>query len=128
MAEKVILVVDDEEGFGETIKMMLEVGGEYKVVTAYNGKEAIKKAHIVKPKLILLDIMMPEMDGLETLKILKETNVTMQIPVIMLTGCQEDVYKLKASQLYDEDYILKPVETKELLARIEKVLKRRKTE
>ena len=126
MSVKTILVIDDEKDFGETVKMMLEAYNIYKVVTASNGKEGIKKAHMIKPDLILLDITMPEMNGIEALKLLKESSATVGIPVIMLTGHTEDIFKIKAHQLYDEDYITKPVKTKELLARVEKVLERRK--
>ena len=126
MHEKTILVIDDEKDLGETVRMMLEVAGGYKVVTAFNGKDGIKKAHMLKPDLILLDISMPEMDGLTALKILKENSATMAIPVVMLTACGDDVFKLKASQLYDEDYLVKPVKTDELIERVAKVLKRRR--
>jgi DNA-binding response OmpR family regulator len=125
MREKTILVIDDEEGFGETVRMMLEVAGDYKVITASDGKEGIKKAHMIKPDLILLDIRMPEMDGLEVLKILKEEPATISIPVVMLTACTEDVYKIKASQLYDEDFLTKPIKTDELIDRVRTVLARR---
>jgi len=84
------------------------------VVTAFDGKEGVKKAYMIKPDLILMDIRMPEMDGLEALRILKEGASTMAIPVIMLTSCSEDIYKLKASQLYDEGCLAKPIKTNEL--------------
>jgi len=124
MGEKTILIIDDEKEFCKTIEMMLGVAGQFKIVMACDGKEGIKQAHMVNPDLILLDIKMPELDGIETLKILKENNATMKIPVIMLTACEEDVLKIKASQLYDEDYITKPVKTNELVDRVQKVLKR----
>lgn len=126
MDKKTILIIDDEKDLCDTIEMMLEVMGGYKIVKAYNGKEGIEQAHLAKPVLILLDITMPEMDGLETLKILKENNATKAIPVVILTACNEDVFKFQASHLYSEDYITKPVKTNELVTRIEKVLKRRK--
>jgi len=125
MERKTILVVDDEKDFGETIIMMLESAGKYDVITAFDGKEGVKKAGMMKPDLILLDIKMPEMDGLEALKILKENSATMKIPVIMLTACSDDIYKLRACQLYNEDYLVKPVKTEELIATVEKVLGRR---
>jgi len=121
-----ILVIDDEEDFSNTIKMMLELAGDYEIVSACDGKEGIKKAHLVRPDLILLDIKMPEMDGLEALKILKGNPETMSIPVVMLTACDEDIYKLKACQLYDEDYLVKPVKTEILIDRVKKVMARRK--
>jgi DNA-binding response OmpR family regulator len=126
MEQKTILVVDDEEGFTDTVRMMLEVIGGYKVISAANGKEAVKKAHLIKPDLILMDIRMPEMDGLHALQLLKEDDETVAIPVIMLTACDEDIYKMEAAQLYDEDYLVKPVKAADLVARVEKTLKRRK--
>lgn len=125
MDRKTILVVDDEKDFGETVIMMLESAGKYDVITAFDGKEGVKKAGMMKPDLILMDIKMPEMDGLEALKILKSNRATMQIPVIMLTACSDDIFKVRACQLYNEDYLVKPVKTEELIAAIEKVLARR---
>lgn len=126
MSERTVLVIDDEKELGKTIEMMLEVVGGYRVIAAFDGKEGIKKAHMTKPDLIILDIMMPELNGLETLRILKEDAGTMKIPVIMLTACDEDIYRLKAAQLYDEDYLTKPVKAQELVSRVEKVFARRK--
>ncbi|MFA5007703.1 MAG: response regulator [Candidatus Omnitrophota bacterium] len=126
MYEKTILLVDDEKDFVELTSVMLEVRGGYKVVTAYDGKEAVKKANKFKPDLILMDISMPRMDGIEALKILKAHPKTLPIPVIMLTAHGEDFLREKACQLYDEDYITKPVEAAELMARIAKVLENRK--
>ncbi len=123
--KKTILVIDDEKDFAETIKMMLETVDEYEIIMAHDGKEGIKKACMAKPDLILLDITMPEMDGIQTLKLLKENDATVKIPVIMVTAHDEDVFKIKSAQLYNEDYITKPVETKVLLLKIEQVLKKR---
>lgn len=119
-----ILVIEDEKEVSRVIKMMLELGGGYKVFTAYDGKEGIKIANMVKPNLILLDINMPEMNGMQTLEILKETSTTKAIPVVMLTGFDEDVFKQRASKLHDDDYIVKPIEATELVAMVEKVLAR----
>jgi len=125
MSERKILLVEDEKDIREMLKKVLEIYGRYTVIMAEDGKEAIKQANITKPDLILMDIKMPEMDGLEALKILKETSTTVAIPVIMVTACSEDLCRAEAGRLYDEDYITKPVKIDDLIARIEKVLIRR---
>lgn len=126
MRGKTILVVEDDKEVREMIKIMLEVAGGYKVVTASNGKEGVKKANMVKPALVLLDIKMPEMDGLRTLELLKECTTTKMIPVVILTGHDEEAFKLKTGKLQAADYLLKPITADELVARIEKALKEQK--
>ena len=125
MRGKTILLIDDDKDLCEMTKKVLEVYGGYKVVTAPDGKEGIKAAHMAKPDLILLDINMPQMNGMEVLKLLKESAETIKIPVVMLTAYNEDILKVEASQHYNEDYIVKPVKTEDLVDRIEKVLKKR---
>lgn len=117
-----ILLIDDEKDFCFFIKSNLELQGKYNVVIASNGRKGIWAAMWHKPDLIFLDIMMPGMDGLEVLKKIKGYERTMAIPVIMLTARDEDVMKIKAAGLYDEDYMVKPVQINELRARIEKTL------
>jgi len=125
MDKKRILLIDDEENFCLLVKKNLELLGSFEVYTATNGKEGIRVAQTIKPDLILLDISMPKMDGFEILKILKENDATMAIPAIMLTAKKDDATKDKASQLFDEDFITKPIEAYELKTKIENVLKRR---
>ncbi len=125
MASKKILIIDDEEDLSFFVKANLELAGDYEVVVATSGKAGIKAASQYKPDLILLDIMMPKMDGFEVLKKLKSSHATFSIPVIMLTAKGDDESKLKASKLYDEDYIIKPVRIEFLKTRIEEVLGRR---
>jgi len=125
MASKKILIIDDEEDLSFFVKANLELAGYYEVVVATSGKAGIKAASQYKPDLILLDIMMPKMDGFEVLKKLKSSHATFSIPVIMLTAKGDDESKLKASKLYDEDYIIKPVRIEFLKTRIEEVLGRR---
>lgn len=119
-----ILVIDDEEDFCFFVKRNLERLG-YKVITATEGREGLKIAQRKRPDLILLDIMMPGIDGFKVLETLKEGKRTISIPVVMLTGKDDDDSKIKAASLYNEDYIVKPVEIEELRSRIEKVLARR---
>lgn len=121
MMEK-ILIVDDEEDFCYFVKKNLEAISNYEIITATKGKKGIQIARKEKPDLILLDIMMPGIDGFEVLKRLKENEKTQNIPVIMLTAKDEDESKIKAIGSYCEDYIVKPVENIVLKAKIHKVL------
>lgn len=124
MAAKKILIIDDEEDLSFFVKANLELAGAYEVIVAANGKTGIKAAIQHKPDLILLDIMMPKMNGFEVLERLKSEHETLSIPVIMLTAKGDDESKLKASRRYNEDYIVKPVQIDTLKSKIEDVLGR----
>lgn len=124
MEKKRILIIDDEDDFCKIVKMNLESVGDFEVDIATTGKKGIVKALKEKPHLILLDIMMPGMDGFQVLEKLKKDYNTMSIPVVMLTAKEDEESKLKATQLYDEAYITKPVEASVLKTKIEEVLKR----
>jgi DNA-binding response OmpR family regulator len=117
-----ILIIDDEEDFAYFIKANLELVSNYEVMIYAKGKKGLKAAVREKPVLILLDIMMPGMDGFEVLKRLKKSEKTMRIPVIMLTAKNEDESKIEAAGLYCEDYIVKPVEMRVLNSKIHKIL------
>ena len=123
---KKILIIDDEEDFCYFAKKNLEAISNYEIITANKGKKGIQIARKEKPDLILLDIMMPGIDGFEVLKRLKANEKTQNIPVIMLTAKDEDESKIKATGLYCEDYLVKPVENVVLSAKIHKVLDLRK--
>lgn len=120
-----ILVIDDEARICDIVKQGLEKMGDFEVSIATNGKDGIKAANRIKPHLILLDIRMPGIDGLEVLKRLKTDVNTLEIPVIMLTAVLYDSTKLECAALYDEMYIEKPVDLTVLKIKIEEVLKRR---
>lgn len=122
---KKVLVVDDEKDFTFFVKANLELGGEYSVVVTHNGKDGIKAAERDNPEVILLDIMMPGLSGLDTLKILKENEKTFQIPVIMLTAKGDEESRMMAATMFNEEYIVKPVEIDVLKAKIKSVLARR---
>ncbi len=124
--DKKILIIDDEEDFCYFAKKNLEAISNYGIIVANKGKKGIQIARKEKPDLILLDIMMPGIDGFEVLKRLKANEKTQNIPVIMLTAKDEDESKIKASGLYCEDYLVKPVEKLVLRAKIQKVLDLRK--
>jgi len=125
MTSKKILIIDDEEDLSFFVKANLELAGEYEVIVVTSGKAGIKAASQYKPDLILLDIMMPKIDGFEVLKKLKSSPTTFSIPVIMLTAKADEESRLRASKLYDEDYIIKPVQIDFLKTKIEEVLNRR---
>jgi len=122
-ARRKILMIDDEKDFCLVIKMNLELLGRFTVSILNHPKEAPRMAKKVKPDIILLDINMPEMSGFDVLKKLKEDQTTMNIPVVMLSARADDDSKLKASQLYNELYLTKPIEAQELIAKIEEILK-----
>ena len=125
MDRKRILLIDDEKEFCQLVKTHLELAGGLEVFTATSGKDGLEAARHFKPDLVLLDIIMPGgMDGFEVLKTLKKDAKTISIPVVMLTVMQDDASKIEATQLYDEDYITKPVKLKDLKTKVEKVLGR----
>lgn len=115
-----VLVVDDDENIADIIKMYLENSG-YGVKLCYDGKEALTAFTEYKPDLALLDVMLPHMDGIDILKWIRKDNVT---PVIMLTAKGETFDKVLALELGADDYLVKPFEPKELIARVKAVLRR----
>ena len=116
-----ILLVDDDTN---NVTLLAEILGEkgYKMLTAENGKEAIKKAETIQPDLILLDIAIPGMDGLDILKQLKHFDQTKHIPVILVTGVLPEVPILNALKLNDVGYIAKPFIVEDLLKHIEQCI------
>ena len=118
-----ILVVDDEADILSLLEYNLKKAG-FKVGTAKDGPDAIEAAHRETPALILLDIMLPGMDGTEVLRRLKASERTRGIPVMMLTAKGEEVDKIVGFELGAEDYITKPFSPRELLLRLKAVLKR----
>jgi len=121
---KKILIVDDEGEFCSFIRDVLEITGKYKVIIALDGKGGVKAALDHIPDLILLDIVMPVMDGFQVLKMLKDDDRLQSIPVIMLTAKTDEESKVKASGLYGEAYLSKPVEIEKLRSEIDIVLSR----
>ena len=115
-----ILVVDDEERMVRFIRMNLEHDG-FQVSEAFNGKQAIQKLRDVNPDLILLDIMMPDLDGFEVLGTLREIS---QVPVIMLTAKGEEDDRVRGLELGADDYITKPFSPREMASRVKAVLRR----
>ena len=127
-AKKTILVVDDEPDVVEMIQTALE-SASYNVVTAYDGKEAIEKTRAEKPDAIILDLMMPGMDGFAASEELKNDSDTSRIPILTLTafpkkGPTEGYGRDLGYQLVTDDYITKPVDPNKLLSRLRAVLER----
>lgn len=118
-----VLVVDDEEHIVELIEFNLENNG-YNVITAYDGVEAIEKTKGELPNLIILDLMLPKIDGIEVVSRLKREKNTENIPIIMLTAKSEETDKILGLELGADDYITKPFSVRELMARIKAVLRR----
>ncbi|MBU0694384.1 MAG: response regulator [Candidatus Omnitrophica bacterium] len=122
MDEKRILLVDDEIELVEMVKMRLEAGG-YEVITAYDGQEALNKAKRVKPDLIILDIMLPKMDGYKVCGLLKADIRYSKIPIIMFSAkAQEEDMKL-GEEVGAQSYVTKPFEPQVLLSKITELLK-----
>ena len=115
-----ILVVDDEERMVRFIRMNLEHDG-FQVVEAFNGKQAIDKLRESTPDLILLDVMMPDLDGFEVLETIREHS---NVPVIMLTAKGEEDDRVKGLELGADDYVTKPFSPRELVSRVKAVLRR----
>ena len=115
-----ILVVDDEEDILHFLEMVLKEKG-YEVVTASGGHEALTRAQIERPDLVLLDVMMPQMDGWEVLKLLRVDDGTAHIPVAMLSARTEAKDRVQGLQEGAVDYICKPFSLQELLGKIETV-------
>ena len=117
---KKILVVDDEDDILHFLELVLKEKG-YAVATASNGHEALTRAQIEKPDLVLLDIMMPQMDGWEVLKLLRVDEGTSHIPVAMLSARTEAKDRVQGLQEGAIDYICKPFSLQELLGKIETI-------
>jgi len=120
MARRKILVVDDEPKVCELIKAYLEKDG-YEVILAGDGKSAVEKARSHKPDLIVLDLNLPVMDGMEVFRTVKAIS---DIPVIMVTARDDEVDKIVGLQLGADDYVTKPFSPRELAARVAAVLRR----
>lgn len=120
MATGKILIVDDDKNICELLRLYIEKEG-YTVSIAYDGKSALEMFHAFAPDLVLLDIMLPELDGWQ---VCREIRKQSQCPIIMLTAKGEVFDKVLGLELGADDYVVKPFETKEVIARIKAVLRR----
>jgi two-component system phosphate regulon response regulator PhoB len=118
-----ILVVDDEPDALELIEVNLK-GAGFDVLSAANGRQALEKARATLPALILLDVMLPEVDGLEVCKSLRRDPKTAFIPIIMLTARAAEIDRILGLELGADDYITKPFSPRELVLRVRNLLKR----
>lgn len=115
-----ILVVDDEADVREVVAQYLEVEG-YAVVPAANGVEALRAAHATPPDLVILDLTLPGMDGFEVCRRLRLASA---VPILMLTGRADDADKLEGFRLGSDDYLTKPFNPRELVARVQAIMRR----
>ncbi|MBB6214531.1 two-component system response regulator VicR [Anaerosolibacter carboniphilus] len=115
-----VLVVDDEKPISDILKFNLEKEG-YEVGVAYDGEEAVRKVYQFEPDLILLDIMLPKLDGFQVCKKIRES---MNTPILMLTAKEEEVDKVLGLELGADDYITKPFSVRELIARVKANMRR----
>ena len=117
---KKILVVDDEKPISDIIKFNLEKEG-YEIVTAFDGEEALEKVEEESPDLIVLDVMLPKIDGLE---VVREVRKKHSMPIIMVTAKETEIDKVLGLELGADDYVTKPFSNRELVARVKANLRR----
>ena len=115
-----VLVVDDDKNICELLRLYLEKDG-YGVILAHDGEEAIVKINALKPDIILLDVMLPGIDGWQ---VCREVRKKSNVPIIMITAKSETFDKVLGLELGADDYIVKPFDTKEVIARIKAVYRR----
>ncbi|MFH1238934.1 MAG: response regulator transcription factor, partial [bacterium] len=120
-AKKKILVVDDEASVVKLIRFLLEKHG-FEIYIAYDGQESVEVAEQVLPDLIIMDIMMPKMDGIEAMKILKKKDSTKDIPMIVLSALGQEGEVATGLESGAMDYLVKPFNPKDLLERVNNVL------
>jgi two-component system phosphate regulon response regulator PhoB len=122
-----ILVVDDEPEAVELLEFNIKQAG-FDVLVAADGSEALKKAHGALPSLVLLDLMLPEVDGLEVCKMLRRDPATASIPIIMVTAKATEIDRILGLELGADDYITKPFSPRELVLRVKKLLQRERAD
>jgi len=123
VSQQRILVVDDEPDILGVVTYQLSREG-FRVSTAVNGRAAIEAATAEVPDLIVLDLMMPELDGYETLRLIRDNPRTSRIPIVLLTARDEDEQKIRGLELGADDYVTKPFNARELVLRVQAVLRR----
>lgn len=122
MSIKTILLIDDEKHLSSVIQMCLQKLGGWKVLTAESGREGLSKAETEKPDAILLDLMMPDMDGMAVLKELKANPNMAEIPVILLTAKVQSVNQNQSTQLKMAGVIAKPFDPLKLASQVAEIL------
>ena len=122
-----VLIVEDEANIRQLVKYNLEKES-FQVIEAEDGLQGLRLAKAEKPDLVLLDLMLPQMDGLEVCRSLKGNQATAALPIIMLTAKSEEIDKVIGLELGADDYMTKPFSTRELVARVKAVLRRSQKE
>jgi len=117
MSQKKILVVDDEPDLVETIRFPLEMEG-YQVLVSYNGEDALNQARTKKPDLIILDLMLPKLDGYKVCRLLKFDEKYKHIPILMLTAKTQEKDRLLGKETGADDYMTKPFDIDRLLEKV----------
>src|SRR4029077_11270064 len=121
---KKILIVEDEPDVVDLLTLQLHKAGGFSVLTAHDGAEGLKKARAESPALIVLDLMLPRMQGLEVCKLLKTDSATRHIPIVMLTAKAEEVDRIVGLEFGADDYVTKPFSPREIILRIKAILRR----
>lgn len=124
MAKESVLIIEDEKNIVELVKYNLEKEG-FAVATSSRGDLGLEQVRRIRPDLVILDLMLPELDGLELCRILKQNEKTNGIPIIMLTAKSSETDKIVGLELGADDYVTKPFSPRELTARVKAVLRRK---
>jgi PleD family two-component response regulator len=124
MEKKRVLVVDDDEGVLMAVKMELEGTKQYEIDTLSDPRNIIAQVNVFKPDIIILDILMPALGGIEVCEMLKEDPVSKDIPIIALSALKKTADNLKVFKPGVVDYCIKPMDKNELISKIEKALNR----
>src|SRR5437016_8161591 len=124
MSSTRILIIEDEQDVIDLLTLQLRKGGGFNVSTATDGASGLRKAREELPALIILDLMLPKMPGLEVCKILKMDSTTRRIPIIMLTAKAEEIDRIVGLEFGADDYVTKPFSPRELILRMNAILRR----
>jgi phosphate regulon transcriptional regulator PhoB len=124
MLNKKILIVEDEPDVVDLLSRQLRKAGGFSVVIAEDGADGLKKARTENPALVVLDLMLPKMSGLEVCRLLKSDSITRQIPIVMLTAKAEEVDRIVGLEFGADDYVTKPFSPREMVLRIQAILRR----
>ena len=122
---KKILIIEDEPDVIDLLTLQFKKAGEFSVATATDGASGVRKAREESPALIILDLMLPNMPGLEVCKILKSDPATRDIPIIMLTAKAEEIDRIVGLEFGADDYVTKPFSPREILLRVQAIIRRR---
>src|ERR1044071_1945712 len=123
-SNKKILIVEDEPDVVDLLALQLRKADGFSIITAPDGAEGLKKARAESPALIVLDLMLPRMSGLEVCKLLKTDSLTAHIPIIMLTAKAEEIDRIVGLEFGADDYVTKPFSPRELVLRVSAILRR----